>query len=537
MSTEKIASLVDSSVALMQQQRFSEALVCLDDAIAITRDFFLLFANKGVVLAELGRHGEAIDCFDHVLMLRPDLESVVQMRLGSVVAALDGFERKLSVNPDHIHARYQLGVLLHKLGRLEDALACQDEVLQRAPFHAEALNQRGNILMGLNQVNAAQACYERILHHDPGIAVAWFNRANALQMNGAIVEALDGYQKALELAPDMAEAQVEQAHCHLRLGQWEQAWPLYERRWQTEQLKHHQCITAAPQWVGTTDLAQHTILLWCEQGLGDAIQFVRYCVVVARLAHRVVLRVPDALYMLFHLSLLESGAVLNLVLITHQSALPSHDVHSPLMSLPFACGVALGPAFDCTVSETMPYLHAALASSVRAQAMLGPKLRPRIGVVWAGSQFPVKPHRDLPLELLHSLLAMNYEFVSLQKEVSLEDAERLQGLPIRSLPLEWMGDFAATAAVIDQLDLVISVDTAVAHLAGALGKPVWIVLRHSGEWRWMQDRMDSPWYPSVRLFRQPEHGDWMSLIQSVMAPLLDALPLVSELAGALFGVV
>ena len=538
MHTEKIIALVNASIALGQQHRHTEALACLDQAIALNRDFFLLFANKGSVLAAMGRHTEALACFDYVLNLKPDIVQVVQARKWSIDAALAGCDQALVVNPENTSIRYQRGVLLHKLERVDEALACQDAVLEAEPHHIGALTERGTLLFTLNRMDAALACYTQLLALSQttpaAFAVALFNLANAEQKTGQIVLALEHYRQAAESVPTLLEAKVEQAHCQLRLGNFVQAWPLYESRWGTPQLSAKYLLTPAPQWRGDGSLVAKTILLWDEQGLGDTIQFVRYVAVVAQLAQYVILRVPESLCTVLQTLVgLDGVAMTNLCIISHQQVLPAHDMQCPLMSLP----LALGAAFQCIPAhldslKMASYLH---ADEYRATSLNATEPRTiqvsqrglRIGLVWSGQQHPHNPTRDIPLELLIPLTRLKGEFVSLQKNVSEQELILLNSLHIRCLPVDAMADFAATAAVITQLDLVISVDTAVAHLAAAMGKPTWILLRCSGEWRWMQDRTDSVWYPSVRLFRQSVHGDW----DGVVASVYEEIASVSEVTG------
>jgi hypothetical protein len=327
------------------------------------------------------------------------------------------------------------------------------------------------------------------------------------QQNGRYREALSSYDMALAGRPDLPEVLVEQAHCRLALGEFQAGWPLFEARWDTEQLRGAKLKTAAPLWRGETVGAAAVLLLWAEQGFGDTLQFVRYLPLVASRVENVVLRVPVGLRAL--IAAMENGHSIHVI--GDDEPLAPHDLHCPLMSLPLAFGTDVQ-----TIPAAVPYLKAPAAVAARWRTELGARRKPRIGLVWAGGQRLLNnPTRDMRLELLRPLLQHDAEWFSLQKSMSDDDLLTLETMP----PMRCVGDelanFADTAGLIEQLDLIISVDSAVAHLAGALGKPVCLMLRKSGEWRWMQRRTDSPWYPSHRIFRQHTHGDWAHVVQEI----------------------
>ena len=273
-------------------------------------------------------------------------------------------------------------------------------------------------------------------------------------------------------------------------------------------------------WLGDGTLAGKTILLHCEQGLGDSLQFCRYTTLVARLGARVVLEVPPALRNLF--AALDGVAEL----VVLGDPLPHFDCHCPLMSLPLAFGTTL-----TTIPADAPYLRADAAKVLRWRQRLGERRRPRVGLVWSGGFRPDQPElwavnsrRNVPLSMLASLAGLALDFYSLQKgqpaeaELARLTASGWDGPHIADVSAE-LGDFSDTAALIEALDLVVSVDTSTAHLTGALGKPVWILNRFDTCWRWLLDRTDSPWYPTARLYRQPTAGDWGAVLAQVRADL------------------
>ncbi|WP_188704821.1 glycosyltransferase family 9 protein [Silvimonas iriomotensis] len=290
---------------------------------------------------------------------------------------------------------------------------------------------------------------------------------------------------------------------------------MYEWRWQTAQLAPTQWRSSRPRWTGQTALTGQTLLLWAEQGLGDTLQFARFIPRVADLAGKVIVQVPAALCRLL-------ASVDPRVTVVSDDAPPlPHDCHCPLMSLPLALGI------DGDVGFTgKAYLHAdaAPAGQLQLPAAPGPL---RIGLAWAGRKVGAgsacNPGRDIALAALLPLTRQGAQLICLQKEITPAEAALLADQPGMVCLPQALADFADTAIVIEQLDLVISVDTAIAHLAGALGKPCWLLLRHAGEWRWQRTREDSPWYPGMRLFRQQQEGDWDEVIQRVSHALAERM--------------
>jgi hypothetical protein len=343
-----------------------------------------------------------------------------------------------------------------------------------------------------------------------------FNRGVVLTDLGRHQEACADLEAALELAPDFRPARLTGAHAHLAAGHFERGWELFEARWQGPR---GYGLADAPMWDGRAPLEGRTILLRGEQGLGDTLQFCRYAKQVKALGARVVLEVQAPLVRLMKgLEGVED-------VVETSPAPPAADCHALLMSLPRAFGTRLE-----TIPGETPYLAADPAEAARWEARLGPKTRPRVGLVWSGGFRDeadlrwVNARRNIPLKRLEPLRGAAVDFVSLQKgepgegELRALKAEGWDGPDLLEVMHE-VPDFAATAALIEALDLVISVDTSTAHLAGALGKPVWILNRYDSCWRWLTDRDDSPWYPSARLFRQEQVSDWDAVVAKVRAEL------------------
>ena len=304
-------------------------------------------------------------------------------------------------------------------------------------------------------------------------------------------EAQACFERALKIKPDYAEAHCNWALCRILVGDFDHGWKSNEWRWETAHLRKEKRNFVQPLWLGSNEITGKTILLHSEQGFGDTIQFCRYVPLVAERAARVILEVPESLRELME-TLTGSAQI-----VPKGEPLPQFDLHCPLMSLPLAFKTRL-ESIPCAT----PYLGA-LPSAVKSwNARLGQRRRSRVGLVWSGRPEHKNDHnRSLKLSTLLPLLDCDVTFISLQREVRPGDAATLKGLDIVHFGGE-LKNFSDTAAIISNLDVVISVDTSVAHLAGALGTPVWILLPFVPDWRWLLDREDSPWYPTARLFRQ-----------------------------------
>lgn len=324
-------------------------------------------------------------------------------------------------------------------------------------------------------------------------------------------EAKEALAKAADLHSNFAEAYIEQAHCCLAQGDFSQGWLLYEWRWQTTQFQSLLLQSTRPRWLGQQPLDGKTLLLWSEQGLGDTLQFVRFVPRVASLARKLILLVPTTLRTLL-VDLPPS--IIAMDRDTHP--LPEHDLHCPLMSLPLALQINTDE-----LDAGMAYLNAPPSRVRHWEDKLSGSREPRIGLVWRGNQKgTINRTRDLPVEELAPLTRLGAQLFALHDHIRPEDLAILNQWPNFTDYSSALSNMAETAALIENLNIVLSVDTAVAHLAGALGKPCCLLLRHSGEWRWQLEQETSPWYPSIRIFRQRQPGDWTGVIDSVCQGLL-----------------
>lgn len=347
---------------------------------------------------------------------------------------------------------------------------------------------------------------------DPTRAEAFNDLAAALFVLGRDAEALACLRRALDLRPGLAEAQETDAIWLLRYGRFHEGWRKYEARFRTRANKHLWRAFAQPVWKGKP-LQGRTILLHAEQGLGDALQFVRYAPLVAARDGRVIIEVyAEVSPLLTHLPS-------NIRVVSAGSGLPHFDVHCSLLSLPMVFDTDLD-----SIPATVPYLTVPEIRLAKWRGKLGPRRRLRVGVAWSGNP----KHRDdarrsIPFDLFATMLTdrPEIEFHVVQSDMRTADRMALQRMPhVRNHAAD-LRDFGDTGALVSLMDVVISVDTSVIHLAGALGRPVWLLLAHLADWRWLLERDDSPWYPSMRLLRQPERGDWASVLSIASAWLTD----------------
>jgi hypothetical protein len=366
-------------------------------------------------------------------------------------------------------------------------------------------------LLELNRPAAALESLERALDCQPELAEAFNNRGNALRELRRLEEACASFDRAIALRSDYAEAHVNRASTRLLSGDYATGWPEYEWRWKKggiTTINERRNLTQ-PLWLGTESLAGKTILLHCEQGLGDTLQFCRYVSLIAARGARVILEAPESLRTL--LATLPGVSQL----ITPDTPLPPLDYHCPLFSLPLA--------FNTTL-ESIPSPGRYLASDAgrveQWRARLAESRRARIGLVWRGNALHGRDaQRSIPPAQFMRYLTGEFQYISLQKDLREADRDVLRAHPsILDVSAE-LEDFADTAALCDCLDLIIAADTSVAHLSAALGRPTWILLPSDPDFRWLLDREDSPWYPTVKLYRQASVGEWNGVLERVGADL------------------
>jgi tetratricopeptide (TPR) repeat protein len=508
-------ALLGRANALRELQRFEEALASYDRTLRLRPDWIDAHVNRSNVLHALKRFEEALTSYDHALALRPGLAEAHANRGSALHAlkrfdeALASYDHALALRPDYAEARYNRGNALHALKRFEEALADYEHALALRPDYVEALANRGVTLHEQKRFEAALASHDRALAARPDYAEAFVNRGVTLHELKRFDEALASYDRAIALRPDYAQAHFNEAVCRMLIGDFDRGWQKLEWGWETEQLKNAKRTFARPLWLGSDEIAGKTVLLHGVHGFGDTIQFCRYVPRVVERGARVILEVQEPLREL--MGTLPGAAQI----VSRGEPLPDFDSHCPLLSLPLAFGTRFA-----TIPSQTPYLRASPPAVMDWNGRLGPRHRPRIGLAWSGRPEHDNDHnRSIRLSsFLSALAGCNATYVSLQREVRQGDAPVLQGSDILHFGEE-LKTYADTAALIANLDLVISVDTSVAHLAGALAKPLWILLPFTPDWRWQLDRDDSPWYPTARLFRQDETREWDSVMARVRTAL------------------
>jgi tetratricopeptide (TPR) repeat protein len=498
-------------VLLSRLRRHDDAVASFDKAIQLRPEYFQAFNGRGNSLQALGRFAEAVASYDRALALNVNYPTAHANRGNALQAlkrysdAIESYHKAIALKPDHVDAYNNRGTAFRRLGYFEEALADFDKAIALAPNRAGLHSNRGNALQELGRYEEAVENYDTAISLDPQHPGPYSNRGLALRELGRFDDAMASFEKALELKPDYYEAIWNRALLDLEAGRFDRGWRGCEAR-----KKKTPPVGVVgfekPEWLGDTRIAGRTILVHWEQGFGDVIQFSRYIKKLSDAGAKVKFAPQKELQSL--MQGLSGGADI----VDLDADASDFDVHCSLQSLPLVFNT------DITTIPNEVYLAADRDRIAMWAARLPGKSRPRVGVVWKAS--PKRRERSLELDCLHRLLDPRIEVISLQKEVT--DAERAWLNRMGIIRVEdLIGDFSDTAALCMLVDLVISVDTSVAHLAGALGVPVWLLLSAVADWRWLRDREDSPWYPSMRLFRQRSRGDWDSVLRPVERELIN----------------
>ena len=525
--------------------RHQEAAVALGRAIAVEPHNPDYLNDRGVALMESGAAREALRDFDAALALAPGFfgaflnKGLALKQCGDAHAALLALDQAIALNPSHAPAHNNRAAILLDLKEASQALAAADRAIALASDFAEAWNNKGLALLGLEDTRSALESFERAARLDPTNAAAHYNAAGVYWQRGdyaaaakahrlclgaapqhlmalndlGLAEAalgnhataLDCYDRALRLAPDFIEAQFNKSLTCLLLGNLKEGWRLWEAR-KRKTIPVGFKDFGLPLWTGAQEVSGRRILLHWEQGFGDTIQFIRYASLVKAKGADVALMVQPELAPLLRRVMPDMQVV---------EAVPAEaTLQCPLMSLPRAFATEL---------ETIPPAPVWQADDARRamwRGRLGASDRPRIGFAWRGSAGHGNDrNRSLPLRAFLSVIDESRAWFGIQKGMPATDHEALSAAPqLRIFDAE-ITDFEDTAALIAELDLIITVDTSLAHLAGSMGRNCWVMLPFNPDWRWLLDREDSPWYPSIRLFRQKKLGDWASVMAQLRAAL------------------
>ena len=507
-------------IALQNLGQVEEAIESYDKVIELNPDYAQAHNNRGNAFIDLGHIVGAVKCYDQAIQLNPDYAEAynnlgnAHKELGQLEEAIKKYDKAVQLKPDYAEAYYNRGIALNEFDRLEDAIKSYDRAIEIKPDYAEPYHNRGIALKELGKVEEAIKSYDHAIQFKPDFVKAYNNHGLALQDCGRLEEAIKSYEQALQISPKYYSARYNRSLAWLLGGKLQQAWPEYEFRFKAFE-DQKRTFRKGIQWKGEP-LEDKLVFVYPEQGTGDIIQFMRYLPLIKKLGGKVIFEVRQPL-----VRLVETFKGYD-KLWTHKqnrdlSSINRFDYHVAIMSLPGLFNTTLE-----NIPSASPYLSADNKLLRMWQTRLASKELFKVGIVWAGAGGHKKDHmRSIRLSDFKVLKDIKgLKLFSLQKEKHAKWTDIDPGEVVDIDLGAKIIDFADTAAIIENLDLVVSVDTSVVHLAGALGKEVWTLLPYSPDWRWMLNRNDSPWYPSMRLFRQPSPCDWKSVLQAVRKALI-----------------
>ena len=512
--------------------RHQAALQAIDELLAITPRLAEAWLGRSNILFEAGRYEEALTAAERAIALKPSLAEAWHGRGNALNElrrhdeALAAYEKVLVLNPNSGGAWYGRGNVLNELKRFDDALTAYDKALTFDPNFAQAWVGRGNVLNVLKRLDAALAAFARALALQANLAEAWLGRGNVLLELNRIDEALACYDKAIAIKSDFATAYFNRGRGRLLIGRYSEGWQDYDWRWEARDFLSKRPGLKIPNWQGES-LRGHHLLVYSEQGLGDIIQFVRYLPLLLQRECKVTFLTSEKLVRLV------GHSIPSLHVVESVQNFQRIDVQAALMSLPHFFKTDLS-----SVPNQVPYLNAEAKMEKAWQMRIGGHGF-KIGIAWQGNPVgAIDAGRSVPLkEFIQLSKIPEVRLISLQKHVGLDQlADLPEGVKIETLGEDFDSGpdaFIDTAAVMNNLDLIVTCDTSIAHLAGALGRPTWVALKHVPEWRWMVDRDDTPWYPTMRLFRPIERDDWSSAflkIESSLRQLVGSTPDGNDLA-------
>ena len=513
---EYLASL---GAALRRQGRLEEALKAFDKAVQLKPHDAELWKNLGTVLIDLLRSDQAVLSLQQALKLNPryvdaaNILGLLYFRLGRFREAFDCFDLSVEIQPRQADALHMRAIVLERQERFDEALADNIRSHELDPNNAETMNNLGHALQLLGRHDESLQWFDRALSLRPDFVEALGNKAFALTQFHRFDEAFACFEKSRSIDPNNALTEWNLAMLQMLTGDFEAGWAGRESRWRTG-LGMPDPKFPQPLWLGDGPLEARTILLYADEGIGDSIQFARYVPMVAARGARIILAVADPACALL------SGLPGASHCLPKSASLPKFDLQCPMSSLPLAF-----KTMPQSIPAAEPYLPRPANALIQEwENRLGPPKRLRVGLVWAGNPGHMNDHnRSIDLEKFSRILDVDATFFSLQKDLRAGDRAVLVESPEIVDLTQHLSDFAQTAAMVCCLDLVITVDTSVAHLAGALGRPTWILLPYLPDYRWLLDRDDSPWYPSVRLFRQDDRRDYGTVLDRVRTELMSLI--------------
>jgi len=512
-STPEIQQEIYTALTLHQAGKLNEANSEYDNLLRRHPDNADILHFSGMLLHQMGQSSAAIERLTRAITFaQQNVEihlnlSRVLVDTGRIPEQEKALRTVADLVPDDVNILLQLSQVLRQQSKRDEAESILRKCLKIDPGFVGARSNLGNIMEEKGSFHEAEECYRKCISFEPKYAEIFFNLGNSLRYQNKNGEAIEAFLKAIDLNPDFEIAHVHLAFSLFAIGDIQAAWPEYEWRWKVSNFPTPARSMDQPLWDGTP-LNGKRVLVHSEQGFGDTLQFARFVACVADMGGTVLFETQRELTKLMETapSVFQS--------LSRGDPLPEFDIHVPLISIPYVISTSWE-----SLPLNIPYLRPdPVKSNDWAGRLEFPKLI-KIGITWQSSKEQLSSSiKSCPLSAFAPLIKLqDIQWVSLQKEVPISDAPLPKELQDIS---DGLNDFSDTAAAIDQLDLVISVDTAVAHLAGALGKPVWLLLSTAGDWRWMVDREDSPWYPTMRIFRQTKLGDWNSVIDRLV-PLIE----------------
>ncbi len=542
--------LVNYAASLNSINSNTEALDLLDIALAISSNSYQIFFNRGNIYFDLGKYEQAINDFNlaisnnpvlyeaynnigkcyyeiknffsaeksysKALEINPDYaeawsnRGVTLISLNNYQSALDDFEKAINLNPLFFQAYSNKGLALHALKRFDEALLAYEKSLQINPDYAEALSNRGVTLIHLNDHKFALDSFEKAINLNPLFFQAYSNKGLALHALKRFDEALLAYEKSLQINPDYAEAQLNKSFTELLTCQFLEGWKNFESRWKISELGQYKYL-GIPSLIQLDDGIDKTVLVWSEQGLGDTIQFSRYVYLLLEKNIKVIFEISDALANIFipHRNLHITSLVSNFENI---------DFQIPLLSLPRLFATEL-----LSIPKLQPIIRVDQNKSEYFSSIID-KSKLRVGLVCSGQiNHKNDSNRSIGLSSFQALLSVNLSIYLIQKEVRQSDLDFLKKSNFLDLS-SFINDYSDTVAIIDNLDLVITVDTSVAHLAASMNRKVFLLLPYCPDWRWLLNRSDSPWYESILIIRQKSIGCWSGVIDELAKQLINFKP-------------
>jgi tetratricopeptide (TPR) repeat protein len=511
-------------MALLGLGRTDDALRSFDQSVQLNPSYAIAHFNRGNALRMLGRPADALQSYSEALRLQPAYveahinKAVALASINRVAEALSCLDSAAKVQPNSPEIHFYRGNALLGDRHLGEALESFDAAIKLAPDSAEAHMNRGTTLHLLGNYDEAVRGFERSIAIDPLNATAYCNKAISLQTLKRFSEARECYDLAILAKHDYAEALYRKGELLLLLGEYEEGWTLFERRWQSDIRPSASPYSELPVWTGEQAIGGRRILVHGEVGFGDFIMFARYIRMIHDRQGRPIVCAPRPLLSLFRsfediADVVEEGL-----------SPPDADFRCPIMSLPRAFNTRRD-----TIPQSVPYIGTDRTKALWWQQGLSDPGVLRVGLMWSGKlgrDIDITPakSRTIPLALLEPLTRLPVQLHALQKELSASESDALASLPAIHDHRDQIGDFSDTAALIGAMDLVLSIDTSVAHLAGALGRPLWVMLPYSTDYRWGADGDTTPWYPTARIFRQARIGDWPGVVNDVV----DALRKLAE---------